>query len=76
MRPVSRGCATSRLHITAANFDSGAGHIGFQLVFENTGTAPCTLTGHPGVSFADTHGTQLGKAPAARCPGTPPGSSR
>ncbi|WP_459185425.1 DUF4232 domain-containing protein [Streptomyces sp.] len=62
-------CATSRLKITAANFDSGAGHTNFQLVFQNTGTAPCALTGFPGVSFVKIHNTQLGKA-ASRTSGT------
>lgn len=61
-------CATSQLTTTAANFDSGAGHTRFQLVFENTGTAPCTLTGYPGVSFVQIHNYQLGKA-ASRIPG-------
>ncbi|WP_327290440.1 DUF4232 domain-containing protein [Streptomyces sp. NBC_01198] len=33
-----------------------------QLVFQNTGSAPCTLHGYPGVSFVKAHNTQLGKA--------------
>lgn len=65
--PVA-ACATSRLKTTAEGFSSGAGHTGFQLVFQNTGTTPCTLSGYPGVSFVKVHNTQLGKA-AERVPG-------
>ncbi|WP_240677197.1 DUF4232 domain-containing protein [Actinacidiphila soli] len=50
------------MKISAANFSSGAGHTSFQLVFQNTGAAPCTLTGFPGVSFVKIHNIQLGKA--------------
>jgi hypothetical protein len=57
-----QACATSRLKTTVANAGSGAGHTTFQLVFQNTGTAPCTLHGYPGVSFVKIHNTQLGKA--------------
>ncbi|SEN97892.1 DUF4232 domain-containing protein [Actinacidiphila rubida] len=55
-------CTTSRLKTTAANFDAGAGTAGFQIVFANAGSAPCTLRGYPGVSFVAAHNTQLGKA--------------
>ncbi|WP_433893724.1 DUF4232 domain-containing protein [Streptomyces sp. CA-111067] len=55
-------CTTDQLDTTAANFSSGAGTTGFQIAFQNTGTAPCTLTGYPGVSFVKIHNIQLGKA--------------
>jgi Protein of unknown function (DUF4232) len=56
------GCATRNLKTTTANSSSGAGHTTFQLVFQNTGSAPCTLRGYPGVSFVKIHNIQLGKA--------------
>ena len=62
-------CATSKLTTTAENFGNGAGHTDFQLVFQNTGTTTCTLTGYPGVSFVQAHNEQLGKS-AIRTPGT------
>ncbi|SDP01438.1 DUF4232 domain-containing protein [Actinacidiphila guanduensis] len=55
-------CATSNLKVTADGFSSGAGSTTFQLVFQNTGSAPCTLSGFPGVSFVKIHNTQMGKA--------------
>lgn len=58
------GCATGHLKITAEATDSGAGSANYVLVFQNTGSAPCTLTGYPGVSFVKIHNTQLGKAAA------------
>lgn len=64
-------CATSRLKTTAENRTSGAGSTTFELVFQNTGSAPCTLHGYPGVSFVKAHNVQLGKA-AARTGGAPP----
>lgn len=63
------GCTTSHLKVTAGRPDSGAGSTNFQLVFQNTGSAPCTLRGYPGVSFVKAHNVQLGKA-AARNGGT------
>jgi hypothetical protein len=57
-------CTTSHLKVTAGPLDSGAGSTMFQLVFQNTGSAPCTLRGYPGVSFVKAHDAQLGKAAA------------
>lgn len=57
-------CATSHLKTTAESTGSGAGSSTFELVFQNTGSAPCTLRGYPGVSFVKAHNTQLGKAAA------------
>src|SRR5882757_2569953 len=62
-------CATSDLKTTAEGVNSGAGHTDFQIVFQNTGSAACTLTGYPGVSFVKAHNVQLGKA-ATRTTGT------
>lgn len=55
-------CATSQLKTTTQSTNSAAGHTGFQIVFQNTGSQPCSLTGYPGVSFVKAHNTQLGKA--------------
>lgn len=63
-----RACATSNLRTTAQSSGLGAGHAVYQLVFQNTGSAPCSLKGYPGVSFVKIHNIQLGKA-AARTPG-------
>lgn len=51
---------------------AAAGHTYPYLVLTNTGTAPCTLTGYPGVSFVgDGNGTQLGAAAAREAGGVP-----
>ncbi|SEF67278.1 Protein of unknown function [Actinacidiphila yanglinensis] len=63
-------CTTDQLRATAANFSSGAGSTGFQIVFQNKGSSPCSLSGYPGVSFVKIHNIQLGKA-AARTSDTP-----
>jgi hypothetical protein len=63
-------CKTGQLNI-AANYGGGAaGHVTFQLDFQNTGTASCALRGYPGVSFVKSGGTQLGNA-ARRTDGAP-----
>lgn len=49
---------------------AAAGTAYWALDLQNTGTAPCTLTGYPGVSFTDAGGRQLG-LPATRTPGPP-----
>ena len=55
-------CLTSQLTATlGAGSGSGAGHQYPDLVLTNKGSAACTLTGYPGVSFVgDGNGTQLG----------------
>lgn len=64
-------CDTGQLKTTAESTGVGAGSATFQLVFQNTGSAPCTLRGYPGVSFVKAHDTQLGKA-ATRTPASTP----
>lgn len=63
-------CTTNQLKADASGFSTGAGTTGFQIVFQNTGSSPCSLSGYPGVSFVKIHNIQLGKA-AERTGGTP-----
>ncbi|WP_210480529.1 DUF4232 domain-containing protein [Naasia sp. SYSU D00948] len=59
-------CPDDALQITVGEGDPGAGNIGYDITFTNTGSAPCTLRGFPGVSVVgDGNGTQLGQ-PADR----------
>jgi hypothetical protein len=53
--------------IGSPNGSAGASHYG--ITFKNTGAAPCTLYGFPGVSFLDSTGHQIGD-PAQRQGGT------
>jgi hypothetical protein len=56
-------CADDAISVAITGGDAGAGSIGYDLVFTNTGESPCELRGAPGVSVVDAAGTQLG-APA------------
>lgn len=58
--PASDACATGILTITAGDGEGAAGSIFTPLVFTNNGTTTCTLDGHPGVSFVDPAGNQIG----------------
>lgn len=61
--------ATTRLSFTVV--DAAAGSVHYLLSVTNSGTAPCVLTGYPGVSMVDQFGHQIG-APAARDPDSSP----
>lgn len=61
-------CQTGHLAGSIGSTEGAAGSAIVTLVFENTGSTPCTLTGYPGVSFgAGKPVAQLGQ-PAARDP--------
>ncbi|MER5796007.1 DUF4232 domain-containing protein [Streptomyces sp. NPDC001980] len=57
-------CTAAHLKVSAENIDTGAGTTHFQLLFQNTGSSPCTLSGFPGVSFHGGDGAQIGNAAA------------
>jgi Protein of unknown function (DUF4232) len=59
-------CRTADLKLSKGRSDGAAGSAYTPLIFVNAGTARCTLTGFPGVSFADSPtGDPIG-APADR----------
>lgn len=62
-------CTAGSLSAEVAPADGGgaAGSVYWDVTLTNAGATDCTLTGYPGVSFADTSGTQVG-APADREP--------
>lgn len=63
-------CQTRQLAGSIGSTQGAAGSEIVSLVFRNTGSTPCTLTGYPGVSFgAGKPVAQLGQ-PAARDPQT------
>ncbi|MFF3512206.1 DUF4232 domain-containing protein [Streptomyces sp. NPDC002573] len=59
-----QACTAAHLKASAENIDSAAGTTHFQLLFQNTGSSPCTLSGFPGVSFHGRDGAQIGNAAA------------
>lgn len=63
-------CTAAHLKVSAENRDTSAGATHFQLLFHNTSSSPCTLTGFPGLSFRSGDDTQIGNA-AARDSSTP-----
>jgi hypothetical protein len=68
--PVPSGpCASSQLKLSVGIGQGTAGTSYQVLVLTNTGAAPCTLFGYPGVSFVDSSGAIIGK-PATRDTGT------
>ena len=64
-------CTTASLDLTFGDPDGALGSSYTPLVFTNRGTAICTLDGHPGVSFVDDAGNQIGPS-AERTSGTTP----
>jgi hypothetical protein len=56
-------CTVNELSVTLGRANGAAGSQIVPIVFTNTGSSNCTLTGYPGVSFVgDGNGTQLGAA--------------
>src|SRR5256885_1344668 len=70
--PAGIRCVSAQLTVSVGPGPNAAGHVGLLVVFTNTGAAPCTMSGYPGVSFmTGPSGTQIGD-PAERV-GTPRG---
>jgi Protein of unknown function (DUF4232) len=65
----SHDCASSQLKVSLADRGVGAGQFYAKIVFTNTASTSCTLTGYPGVSYVATAGKQSGN-PATRTSGT------
>jgi hypothetical protein len=53
-------CRSASLAVTLGRTDGAAGNQYTPIVFTNEGAAACTLDGHPGVSFLDASGAQVG----------------
>lgn len=64
-------CEMSALAVTTGFSDGAMGTMHTAIVFTNTGDVACTLDGHPGVSFVDSAGNQIGPS-AERTPGSTP----
>jgi hypothetical protein len=64
-------CTSAGLGVEARVGGASAGHRHDVVVFTNTGAAPCTLRGYPGVSYLDAGGAPAG-APAQRLVDDPP----
>jgi hypothetical protein len=64
-------CATTALTLSLGESDGAMGSIYTPLVLTNTGDVACTLDGHPGVSFVDDAGNQVGPS-AERSAGPTP----
>jgi hypothetical protein len=60
-------CDMSALAVSVGFSDGAMGTRHTAIVFTNTGDVACTLDGHPGVSFVDTAGNQIGPS-AERTP--------
>ncbi len=72
---AAAGCRTKNLTATAVSPQGSAGGLQLTIVFQNTGTAPCTLAGYPTITQATGAqaagpGTSVGQ-PAAEKPAAP-----
>ena len=53
-------CTTAQLHVSApGGAGAAAGHSGFPLLFSNTSSRECRLSGYPGVALLDADGRQV-----------------
>ena len=52
-------CRTPQLHVSAGKAGVATGHSGFPLLFNNTSSLECRLSGHPGVALLNTDGRQV-----------------
>ncbi|MEI8050010.1 MAG: DUF4232 domain-containing protein [Actinomycetes bacterium] len=73
-------CTTKTLTISTGMSTGAAGHISVPVVFTNSGSAPCTMNGFPGVAALDASGAQAAQADREPAPGpalltVAPGSS-
>jgi hypothetical protein len=59
---VAAACTTANLRISLGNGGATAGTYFTLLDFTNGGSVTCTIYGFPGVSLADSSGTQIGAA--------------
>jgi Protein of unknown function (DUF4232) len=64
-------CSFNDLTVSFGSPDGAAGHTYYALDFLNTGAAPCTLFGFPGVSFVDAANTTIGSVTAREGNETP-----
>jgi len=57
-------CTASALTVTLGQPDGAAGSTYLPVIFANSGSQPCTLTGYPIVYFVDSSGNKIGAAGA------------
>jgi hypothetical protein len=55
-------CTFAHLAISVGQLGAGLGHEGAAILFENTGTSTCSLSGYPGVAALDSTGQQVAQA--------------
>lgn len=55
-------CTTPQLDVSAGKVGVATGHSGFPLLFNNTSSQECRLSGYPGVALLNTNGRQVVQA--------------
>lgn len=71
-------CTTADLTISLGQGQAGAGNIEVPVLFKNVGSAPCTITGYPGIAALDASGnqvTQAERSPSGYFGGLAPGQT-
>lgn len=61
-KPAASGCGLSELTVSAGPMGAGLGHAGLPILFNNSGTRTCTLSGYPGIAALDAGGNQVAQA--------------
>lgn len=56
------GCRGADVAVSAGRLSAAQGHVGLPLLFRNTSSAACSLSGYPGVAALDVHGHQVAQA--------------
>lgn len=57
--PVVVDCTATGLGVSLGGGDAALGHVSINLLFKNTGSTACTLTGYPVVALLDSKGNQV-----------------
>jgi len=52
-------CKTAQLHVSAGETGAATGHSGFPVLFTNTSSSACRMSGYPGVALLDAAGRQV-----------------
>ncbi|GAA1353491.1 DUF4232 domain-containing protein [Saccharothrix algeriensis] len=61
-RPQAGTCRSVDLGVAFGRVEGAAGTVYREVLLTNRGIAPCALRGHPGVSYVDPGGEQVGAA--------------
>lgn len=68
--PAAAPCRAAQLRLSSEDGDAGAGNRSSLIGVTNAGAAPCSVSGHPGVSLLDAQGRALTTIQSEQTPAT------